>query len=85
MFSTAASPRSSSAAKVQAPGWLSHLTAKLRSAVSSSEKAQSLRHRHDCLPDAAFHDAGLSRDDALGIGRHQPELPFFLQSGFSKR
>ena len=85
MFSTATAPRPSNAAANKTPGWLSQLKSKLRRAVSATENAQSLRFHHDCHADDVFHDVGLSRDDALGIGSHQGDLPYFMQSGFGKR
>ena len=68
-----------------APDWFSQLKAHLSSTHSAIEQARSQQRIRDRLPDAAFHDAGLSRDDALAIGSHHPALPFFLQSGFGKR
>lgn len=72
-------------AKTQALHWLSRLTAHLKTAYSVAENAHNQRRLNDHHPDAAFQDAGLSRDDATSVGSHQNALPFFLQSGFAKR
>ncbi len=71
--------------KTHAPHWLFRLIAHLWSIPSTTEQAYSQRRDYDHQPDATFRDAGQSRDDATGLGSHQPELPFFLQSGFGKR
>lgn len=65
--------------------WLSRLIARLCDAHANTEQAHTQRRLYDHHPDAAFHDAGVSRDDAQGIANHQPALPFFLQSGFGRR
>ncbi len=85
MSNTTATPRWSDTAKLRAPGWLSHLKAHLSRAHAATEQAHTQRCLYDHHPDAAFHDAGLSREDALGLDSHQTALPFFLQSGFGKR
>jgi uncharacterized protein YjiS (DUF1127 family) len=38
--------------------------------------------RHRDLSDRDLRDAGLSREEALGVSNHQPDLPFFMQPGF---
>lgn len=85
MSATDASARSSQTASIHARRWLSRLGAYLRASTSATEQANNLRCLHDHHPDAAFHDAGKYRDDAIGIGSHQTALPFFLQSGFGRR
>ena len=37
---------------------------------------------HRVVSDRDLHDAGLSREEALGVSNHQPDLPFFMQPGF---
>jgi uncharacterized protein YjiS (DUF1127 family) len=37
---------------------------------------------HREVSDRDLQDAGLSREEALGISNHQPDLPFFMQPGF---
>jgi hypothetical protein len=85
MSNIAVTHRRSDTTKLRAPGWLSHLKAHLSRAHAATEQAHNQRRMYDHHPDAAFHDAGLSRDDAMAIGSHQTALPFFLQSGFGKR
>lgn len=64
---------------------ISRLRARLKDTLSKTAQACTQKRVHDHHPDATFHDAGLSRDDALGIGSYHPELPFFMQSGFGRR
>jgi hypothetical protein len=37
---------------------------------------------HREVSDRDLHDAGLAREEALGISNHQPDLPFFMQPDF---
>lgn len=82
MFSTTATPRPSDVLSLVLR-WLSRMLPHRTPA--AIEQAHTQRRLYDHHPDTAFHDAGLSRDDALAVGSHQPALPFFLQSGFGKR
>ena len=82
---SATSPHLSSSVKTPAGRWLSRLAAHLCASTSATEQAHTQRRLHNHHPDAAFHDAGLSRDDATGLGSHQIALPFFLQSGFGQQ
>lgn len=83
MFNTVAPPRPSD--KADAPHWLFRFAAFFCPTHVTIEQACTQQRLYDHHPDAAFHDAGQSRDDAMGIGSHQTALPFFLQSGFGKR
>jgi hypothetical protein len=40
---------------------------------------------HRGVSDRDLRDAGLSREQALGVANHQPDLPFFMQPGFGGR
>lgn len=64
---------------------ISRLRAHLTDTLSKTAETCTLQRDHDHHPDATFRDAGLSRDDATGIGSYHPELPFFMQSGFGQR
>jgi hypothetical protein len=37
---------------------------------------------HREVSDRDLHDACLTREEALGVPNHQPDLPFFMQPGF---
>ncbi len=37
---------------------------------------------HRDVSDRDLQDAGLSREEALGVSNHQPDLPYFMQPGF---
>jgi hypothetical protein len=39
-----------------------------------------LLHRE--VSDRDIRDAGMSREEVLGVANHQPDLPFFMQPGF---
>ena len=85
MFSTAATPRPSVQTTTNTRHWLFRFVAHLNQSHAAIEQARTQQRTHDHHPDAVFRDAGRSRDDATGIGSHQPKLPFFMQSGFGKR
>lgn len=46
-------------------------------------------HARRCTLDSVtpddVRDIGLAREDATGIPTRQPELPFFMQSGFGRK
>jgi uncharacterized protein YjiS (DUF1127 family) len=44
--------------------------------------AHDARRLHQGVSDRDLRDAGLSREEALGVSNHQPDLPFFMQPGF---
>ena len=56
----------------------------LRASVASVDKAHALRCELASLPHDVKSDTGLSPEDATGITSRQPDLPFFMQSGFGQ-
>jgi hypothetical protein len=49
------------------------------------EKAHAARCTLASFSDAEFHDTGIDPSDATGIPSWQPDLPFFMQSGFGRK
>jgi hypothetical protein len=47
--------------------------------------AHARRCRLDQVSPEILRDIGISREDATGVKSQQPELPFFMQSGFGGR
>ena len=47
--------------------------------------AHACRRTLDAVTAADVRDMGLAREDATGIPTMQPELPFFMQSGFGRK
>lgn len=84
MSALTTTPTSSAKANTRTAHWLFRLVAHFSGSAAATEQAYIERRHHDRYPDAAFHDAGLSRDDATGLGSHQGALAFFLQSDFGK-
>ncbi len=64
--------------------WLSRWLRALRASVAGVDKAHALRCELASLPQNVMSDTGLSPEDATGIASYQPELPFFMQSGFDR-
>lgn len=52
--------------------------------VARVDKAHARRCELASLPQNVMSDTGLSPEDATGIASHQPDLPFFMQSGFGR-
>lgn len=84
MFSITATPCPSDQSTAT-PYWLARFAKLLCGSRAAIEQARIRQRGYDLHPDAAFHDAGLSRDEAMGVGSHQDALPFFLQSGFGRQ
>jgi hypothetical protein len=57
----------------------------LRRHLDGVETAHAQRRALEAIPAEAEQDTGLSRSDLTGIPEWQPDLPFFMQSGFGKR
>lgn len=63
----------------------SSFTRRLRSLLGAMESvgaAHDARRQHVEVSDRDLGDVGMLREDALGVPSFQPELPFFMQSGF---
>ncbi len=56
----------------------------LRASVARVENAQARRCELASLPQDLLRDTGMSAQDATGIARQQPDLPFFMQDGFGR-
>jgi hypothetical protein len=65
--------------------WFSRWLRALRASVAGVDNAHALRCELASLPQNVMSDTGLSPEDATGIASHQPDLPFFMQSGFGRR
>ena len=64
--------------------WLSRWLQPLRASVARVSKAHARRCELANLPQNVMSDTGLSPEDATGIASYQPDLPFFMQSGFGR-
>ena len=64
--------------------WFSRWLQPLRASIAGVDKAHSRRCELASLPQNVASDTGLSPEDATGIASHQPDLPFFMQSGFGR-
>ena len=64
--------------------WFSCWLRSLRASVARVNKAHAMRFELASLPQDVLRDTGLSPEDATGIASHQPDLPFFMQSGFGR-
>lgn len=69
--------------------WLFHGCARIllgvRRHLARIDEAHARRRIHDTLPAEAERDTGLSREELTGVPAWQPDLPFFMQSGFDRR
>lgn len=61
----------------------------VRAAASVSRQKVEDAHAARCalasFSDAEFQDSGIDPSDATGIPSWQPDLPFFMQSGFGRK
>ena len=64
--------------------WLFRWLRPSRVSVAKVNKAHARRCELASLPQNVMSDTGLSPEDATGIASHQPDLPFFMQSGFGR-
>ena len=55
---------------------------RLFTSIGNVEAAHEACRAHRDVSDRDIQDAGLSREEALGVSNHQPDLPFFMQPGF---
>jgi uncharacterized protein YjiS (DUF1127 family) len=63
----------------------SHWLRQVRASVARVNEAHEKRCDLASMPCDLASDTGLSPEDATGIASHQPDLPFFMQSGFGRR
>ncbi|MES2542608.1 MAG: hypothetical protein V4720_12840 [Pseudomonadota bacterium] len=61
--------------------WLAAVSATAR----RTGAAHARRRILEDLPPDLLRDTGLTPEQATGIKRHQPDLPFFMQAGFGDR
>lgn len=64
--------------------WIARWLRILRASVTRVDEAHFRRCQLAILPQDLSQDTGLSPDEATGIARHQPDLPFFMQNGFGR-
>ena len=64
--------------------WFSRWLRPLRASVARVDKAYARRCALASVPQDLLRDTGLCPEDAIGIARHQPDLPFFMQDGFGR-
>ena len=57
----------------------------LREGLQRAGSAHARRAALDAMPSELLRDTGLTPEAATGNPRHQPDLPFFMQSGFGRR
>jgi uncharacterized protein YjiS (DUF1127 family) len=65
--------------------WIARWLRVLLTSVARVDKAHSQRCELASLPQDVLRDTGLPPEDAASIAGHQPDLPFFMQSGFGQR
>lgn len=65
--------------------WIAAVIGVTRAPVDKIDAAHTLRcHRASFLVED-IQDTGIDPSDATGIASWQPELPFFMQSGFGQK
>ncbi len=65
--------------------WIAAYLGATRASLRRVEDAHASRCTLASLAEEIFHDTGIDPSDATGIASCQPDLPFFMQSGFGKR
>lgn len=56
-----------------------------RKSLNAVDKAHASRRSLATFTAEEFEDTGVDPSDATGIASWQPDLPFFMQSGFGQR
>ena len=64
--------------------WIAQWLRVLLASVARVDKAHARRCELASLPQNVLSDTGMSPEDTTGISSHQPDLPFFMQSGFGR-
>ena len=65
--------------------WIAAVPGAARFFLRRAEAAQAARCRLESVSAEVVQDSGLDPSDATGISAWQPDLPFFMQSGFGQR
>ncbi len=65
--------------------WIAGAIGVTRAAVDKIDAAHALRCHRASFQVEDFHDTGIDPSDATGIAAWQPDLPFFMQSGFGQK
>lgn len=65
--------------------WIFRWLQPLKASVAKVDIAHARRCDLASLPQDVLQDTGLPPEGATGITDHQPDLPFFMQSGFGRR
>ncbi len=64
--------------------WIAVWLRLLRASFARVDKAHIRRCELESLPQDVLRDTGMSPEDATGIARYQPDLPFFMQNDFGR-
>mgnify|MGYP003551446429 FL=1 len=65
--------------------WIAAVIGVTRAPVAKIDAAHALRCHHASFLVEDIQDTGIDPSDATGIAAWQPDLPFFMQSGFGQR
>lgn len=65
--------------------WIAAVPGAARFLLRRAEAAQTARCRLESVSAEVVRDSDLDPSDATGIPAWQPDLPFFMQSGFGQR
>ena len=65
--------------------WIAAVPYAARTILHSVEVAHDSRCHLESVSAKVVRDSGLDPSDATGIAAWQPDLPFFMQSGFGQR
>jgi hypothetical protein len=65
--------------------WIAAVLGAARLFLRRAEVAQASRCKLEAVAAEVVRDNGLDPSDATGIAAVQPDLPFFMQSGFGQR
>lgn len=64
--------------------WIETVLGATRRSAQKAEAAQASRCIRESFATEEFQDTGIDPSDATGIASWQPDLPFFMQSGFGR-
>ena len=65
--------------------WIATVLGATGASLRKVEEAHALRCNLATFSAEEFQDTGIDASDATGIASWQPDLPFFMQSGFGRK
>ena len=65
--------------------WIKAVLGATRRSAQKAEAAHASRCIRESFATEEFQDTGIDPSDATGIASWQPDLPFFMQSGFGRK